>query len=60
MVVISSTVMVGPIAKTLNEKGQPAGEAGKLLENAFSRFAADLAWWAEAGKAQRNRMAPPY
>jgi hypothetical protein len=29
----------------------------KALEQAFPRFADDLTWWVEAGKAQRQR--PP-
>ncbi len=60
MAVISSTVTVGPIAQTLNEEGKPIGEAGKFLDQAFSRFADDLAWWTEAANAQRQRKAPPY
>jgi NAD(P)H-dependent FMN reductase len=60
MVVISSTLTVGPIAETLNPEGEPTGDAGKFLEGAFPRFAADLAWWTEAAKAQRQRKAPPY
>ncbi|MGA7329080.1 MAG: NADPH-dependent FMN reductase [Rhodomicrobium sp.] len=60
MIVISSTVTVGPIAQTLNEEGKPIGEAGKFLDQAFSRFADDLAWWTEAAIAQRQRKAPPY
>jgi NAD(P)H-dependent FMN reductase len=60
MVVISSTLTVGPIAQTLSEAGEPIGEAGAALERAFGRFADDLAWWAEAAKAQRARRAPPY
>jgi len=60
MVVISSTVTVGPITQTLDETGEPIGEAGKFLERSFSRFADDLAWWTEAAKAQRQRKAPPY
>ena len=60
MVVISSTVTVGQIGQTLNEGGEPIGEAGKFLEGSFSRFADDLAWWAEAAKVQRQRKAPPY
>ena len=43
MVVISSTVTVGPIVQTLDSEGEPIGDAGKFLENAFSRFADDLA-----------------
>ncbi len=60
MVVISSTLTVGPIAQTLDPEGEPMNHAGKSLENAFSRFADDLAWWTEAAKAQRQRAAPPY
>ena len=60
MVVISSTIAVGPIAQTLSEQGEPTGEGGKALERAFPRFADDLAWWVEAAKAQRARKKPPY
>jgi NAD(P)H-dependent FMN reductase len=60
MVVISSTIAVGPIAQTLSEQGEPTGEGGKALERAFPRFADDLAWWVEAAKAQRVRKPPPY
>ena len=60
MVVISSTIAVGPIAHTLAEDGKPIGEGGKAVEQAFPRFADDLAWWMEAAKAQRARKKPPY
>src|ERR1700726_658967 len=60
MVVISSTVAVGPIAQSLSEDGKPTGEGGKALAHAFPRFADDLAWWVEAAKAQRERRRPPY
>jgi NAD(P)H-dependent FMN reductase len=60
MVVISSTLSVGPIGAALDAAAMPAGEAGAALTRAFPRFAADLAWWAEAAKAQRARRAPPY
>jgi hypothetical protein len=60
MVVISSTVGVGPIAQTLAADGKPIGEGGKALERAFPRFADDLMWWVEAAKAQRARKQPPY
>jgi NAD(P)H-dependent FMN reductase len=60
MVVISSTLTVGPIAQTLDEAGEPIGEPGAALEHAFARFADDLAWWTEAAKTQRARRAPPY
>jgi NAD(P)H-dependent FMN reductase len=60
MVVISSTIAVGQIAQTLSTGGQPIGEGGKALEHSFARFADDLAWWAEAAKAQRAKRKPPY
>ena len=60
MVVISSTVEVGPISKTLDAEGQPIDEPGKSLERSFARFADDLAWWTEAARLQKGRKAPPY
>jgi NAD(P)H-dependent FMN reductase len=60
MIVISSTLTVGPIAQALTADGKPLGEAGKFLEKSFARFADDLAWWTEAAKLQRARKAPPY
>ncbi|MEG3158081.1 hypothetical protein ACKVMH_09345 [Lysobacter zhanggongensis] len=60
MVVISSTVNVGPIGKTLDAQGQPIDEAGKFLEKSFARFADDLAWWMEAAGLQKGRKAPPF
>jgi NAD(P)H-dependent FMN reductase len=60
MVVVSSTIAVGPIGQTLSDEGEPTGEAGKALESAFPRFADGLMWWVEAAQAQRQRKAPPY
>ena len=60
MVVISSTLAVGPIGEALDADGRPLGAAGAALARAFPRFADDLAWWTEAAKAQRARRAPPY
>jgi NAD(P)H-dependent FMN reductase len=60
MVVVSSTIAVGPIGQTLSSEGEPVGEGGKALEQAFPRYADDLMWWVEAAKAQRARKAPPY
>jgi hypothetical protein len=60
MVVISSTIAVGPIAQSLSADGKPLGEGGMALEQAFPRFAEDLAWWIEAAKAQRARKKPPF
>src|SRR5262245_42740332 len=60
MVVISSTIAVGPIGQSLSAEGEPVGEGGQALEHAFPRFASDLAWWMEAAKAQQQRKAPPY
>jgi NAD(P)H-dependent FMN reductase len=60
MVVISTTIAVGPIAQALSSDSKAIGEGGKALERAFPRFADDLAWWMEATKAQRERRKPPY
>ena len=60
MVVVSSTLAIGPIAQTLSENGEPNGEAGKQLSRAFPRFADDLKWWIQAANAQRERKKPPY
>jgi NAD(P)H-dependent FMN reductase len=60
MVVVSSTIAVGPIVQTLSAEGEPIGDGGKALEQAFPRFADDLTWWVEAAKTQRERKAPPY
>lgn len=60
MVVVSSTIAVGPMRDTFDEKGQPTGDGGKALEKQFPRFADDLAWWTAAAKAQRASVAPPY
>ena len=60
MVVISSTIGVGPIGQALSEEGEPIGDGGPALERAFTRFADDLTWWVEAAKAQRQRKPPPY
>ena len=60
MVVISSTVALGPLAEALDADGRPTGASGAYLEKAFPRLADDLAWWADAAKAQRARAAPPY
>lgn len=60
MVVVSSTIAVGPIGQTLSAEGEPIGEGGKALEQAFPRLADDLMWWVEAARAQRQRKAPPY
>jgi NAD(P)H-dependent FMN reductase len=60
MVVISSTLTVGSIADALDASGIPIGPQGEALQQAFPRFADDLAWWTEAAKAQRARKAPPY
>src|SRR3954462_10512810 len=60
MVVISSSLAVGPIAQTLSETGEPIGEVGKALTRAFPRFADDLAWWIEAANALRGKRGVPY
>jgi NAD(P)H-dependent FMN reductase len=60
MVVVSSTIAVGPIGQTLSAEAEPMGAGGEAIEQAFPRFADDLMWWVEAAKAQRQRKAPPY
>lgn len=60
MAVVSSTIAVGQIGNTLDEQAQPQGEGGKALERQFPRFADDLAWWTEAARAQREKVAVPY
>src|SRR6202789_1894006 len=39
MIVVSSSLSVGPISKTLSDKGEPTGEDGTRLEHAFVGFA---------------------
>src|SRR6202790_5033272 len=60
MVVVSSTISVGPIGTALSAEADPIGEGGRALDVAFPRFADDLSWWMEAAKAQRKRKEPPY
>ncbi len=60
MVVVSSTIAVGGIGSAFDGQGEPKGESGAALTRAFPRFADDLAWWSEAARAQRDRVAPPY
>jgi NAD(P)H-dependent FMN reductase len=60
MVVVSSTLTVGPLGQTLDHDSRPIGEPGKWLERNFIRFAEDLEWWGEAAKAQRARSEPPF
>lgn len=60
MVVISSTLAVGPIGPTLSVESEPTGDGGAAIVKAFPRFADDLSWWVEAARAQRQRKTPPY
>lgn len=60
MIVVSSTVAVGQIAGTFDAQGAPIGEAGPVVQKAFSRLADDLAWWAAAARNQRLQKPPPY
>src|SRR4029079_16648744 len=53
MVVISSTIAVGPIGQTLSAEGEPVGESGQALEQAVPRLADDLLWWVEGAEAAR-------
>ena len=60
MIVVSSTVAVGPIAETLDAQGVPIGEVGHKVQKAFGRLADDLAWWTAAARHQRLQKPPPY
>ncbi len=60
MVVISSTIAVGPIGDSLSAEGEPIGAGGAAIERVFPRFADDLMWWIEAANEQRKLKAPPY
>lgn len=60
MIVVSSSIVLGPITDALDESGTPIGESGKYLDHVFPRLADDLTWWMEAAAAQRQRSAPPY
>src|SRR5579872_6029102 len=60
MIVVSSTVAVGPIAETLDVQGKPIGEVGHVVQKAFGRLADDLAWWTSAARNQRLQKPPPY
>lgn len=60
MVVVSSTLTVGGIGHTLDAQGQPTGDGGAALSRSFPRFADDLAWWTQAAREQRAKVAPPY
>ena len=60
MIVISSTIAVGPIGESLSVEGEPLGAGGAAIERAFPRFADDLIWWIEAAREQRKRKPPPY
>ena len=60
MVPISSTLAVGQIGSALTADAMPTGDGGTALAQAFSRFAADLEWWAEAARRQRAETPPPY
>jgi NAD(P)H-dependent FMN reductase len=60
MLVVSSTLTVGPISQALDAEGRPTGDAGAALARSFPGFAEDLRWWTEAALAQRGRRPPPY
>jgi NAD(P)H-dependent FMN reductase len=60
MVVVSSTLAVGPIEEALDAHGRSTGEHGRSLMLRLPQFLEDLSWWAEAAKAQRAQREPPY
>jgi NAD(P)H-dependent FMN reductase len=60
MVVVSSTLAVGPIGATFDAQGEAVGDAGASARKAFNRVANDLAWWTSAARNQRAQQPPPY
>ena len=60
MVVISSTVAVGPITETLDAGGAPIGKVRKLAQKLLRRMADDLAWRTSAARNPRLQKPPPY
>jgi NAD(P)H-dependent FMN reductase len=60
MAVISSVLAVPHIGGVFDADGQPQGGDGERLVKHFPRFGDDLAWWAEAAKAQKAKAKPPY
>lgn len=60
MVVISSSLAVGPIGQAFDAEGATTGPVGDALDASFPRFADDLRWWADAAKTQRATRQPPY
>lgn len=60
MIVVSSTIILGPITEALDNDGEPIGASGAYLERRLPRFVDDLVWWIEAASAQRQRTPPPY
>jgi NAD(P)H-dependent FMN reductase len=60
MIVISSSLAIGPITEALDEDGNPIGTSGAYLDRRFPRFVDDLTWWMDAAAAQRLRSKPPY
>lgn len=60
MAVVPTTITVPQVSCAFDEEGAPISEGGAAAERAFPKFAADLAWWAEAVKRQRGERAPPY
>jgi len=57
MVVVSSTVAVGPTGRSLSAEGDPLAGAARRRARAFPRFAAALIWWV-IGEAQRQHKPP--
>jgi NAD(P)H-dependent FMN reductase len=60
MIVVSSSITIGPITEALDEEGNPIGASGDYLDHRFPRFVDDLTWWMEAASAQRLRSKPPF
>ncbi len=60
MIVVSSSITLGPIEEALDKDGEPIGASGAHLEKSLPGFVDDLVWWIDAASAQRQRATPPY
>ena len=59
-VFIVAALFVTAGCPALSAQVEPTGDSCKALEQSVPGVASDLTWWVEAGKAQRQRKAPPY
>ena len=60
MVVVSSTIAVGPIAQTLSAEGEPIGESGQALERRVPALCRRSHVVGGGGEGAATAQAPPY